>query len=261
MWFICPFVWAELTNRKFLAGVFLALTTFKYNYTPHLLASFVGMRDKRAFVGLFAGGFALFLLGGFFMGWESYISWPKALLSSEGSDWGVFPELMTSVVGPLSNVLPRHTAAVVAGVTELISLVALFFVWFKFDETGRNVLLRKRWLFAITALTMVTFNVHVHNYESMFLVIAPALTLTRMNPADVLALKSIPFRMWSFAWITAPIWGWGVMALSQKYSPAFGLITLFQLVMLVVAIGIYRKLNAFAAGDLESPDAALAEIV
>lgn len=257
--FVIPYVWASMTDRRFASGVFLALTTLKYNYTPHLLAAFVAVCRKRDLVGFVVAMLALFVFGGLYMGFSAYISFPQTLLTSEGRDAGVFPQVMISVVGPLTNVLPRHVAGIIGALTELVSMGALFWMWRKSLDVPAYAQARRRWLFAITALTMVTFNVHVHHYEAMFLVIAPALTLTKFNPVDAAALKPVSFRIWSLLWILFPIVGWAIMVVASKQPAAFGLMTCLQLVFLGLALYIYRQICRYATAASTSDDSVSAD--
>lgn len=209
-WFLLAavaFETAFLVSKNFgTAGIFFALSTFKPQYAPFLLAPSALYGGKKLLVFFFATLAVLLGASAAAIGVSTIINYPATILSKESStDPGLFPQLMVNLRGVISHFAPQSIAAPIAIVVSLAVAALLFYYWIRWRKgTGESV----RWFLAITVMAGVVFAAHVHLYDCLLIAVPAALTLRTLDPLETARIKSVPLKIWCFTLIFYPVISW-----------------------------------------------------
>jgi hypothetical protein len=200
-------VWWAIERKDIGAGIMLALTTLKFNYSLMLLIPVLFEKRWKLFLSFVATGLVLMVWASFFIGWHSIFSYPAAVLSNDAKkeDPSAHFYLMVGLRGLLTHFFPADVNLHIALVGEIISLVFVAWIWYRTVRVPQaNSEQCKNWAYCITIITSLLVSPHTHMYDCLFLAICPLLTVT-------LPLTGESFqkdRLWILTWLCFPIVSW-----------------------------------------------------
>lgn len=190
--FLLLYLFAYEKKREFLAGLAIALCTFKPQYG--LLLGLHSLCTQRWRIVIFAIISELILLGtaAGVMGWENIINYPKILHYAESSPQfaGVFPEYMISVRALLTHSMTQQEALNISSILWAVgALISGALIWgtAKLSEACR------RWAFVVMLLLSIVLSAHTHGHDILLLSAAFALTRRSAN-------ESAPVNKFALIW-------------------------------------------------------------
>lgn len=190
-------------RRDIVCGAILAVSTVKPQYTPFLvLPVLAGKRWKLLAA---AAVFETILVGACvgIYGWDNVVGYPHFLMHAESSSIyaGVHPEKMVSLRGLLSSFLPQSIVLPVSFVALLFSL-SLLWVWSVSLKRVNDLL---PWAMALTVVSALVVNPHVHFYDCLLLAVAAGITLPTISLFAAVKLKPLSLRVWTTLLLLYPI--------------------------------------------------------
>ena len=190
-----------MQKQNVAAGFWLALTTFKPQYLVLFVALAGSLRRFSVIGSLLITETLLMAAAAAFIGPENILHYPQVLLGAESSAdvVGVNPQVMVSVRGLLSAVMPHGLAMKVTLGLLLVSTIPLVIVFQKALKRTEHCC---RWLIASTVALSLVLSPHSHYFDCLLLSVAAALTLT---PAKI---TTLPHRLWCIVLILYPIISW-----------------------------------------------------
>ncbi|MBZ0184610.1 MAG: DUF2029 domain-containing protein, partial [Candidatus Obscuribacterales bacterium] len=212
--YICCFV----RGKDLLAGLFLALSTFKPQYLFMMMVPAVAMRRWRVLAGFALMELVILALAIPIIGIDNVIGYPFIVVNAESDAGfiGVNAHHMISIRGLLAQFVSTSVSLKVTGIVMFLSLVPLFFVWTKLggkrEDNARagtksaQVLVIDPWLWASTICLAVFLSPHCHAFDFLLLAMAAALTLPSLS---LLSLpKQNPLKTWTMLFILFPPLSW-----------------------------------------------------
>jgi len=233
---ICLYVWWSIQRKDIGAGIMLALTTLKFNYTLILLIPVLFEKRRKLFISFVVSGLVLMVVSSIFIGWHSIFSYPAAVLANDAKreDPTAHFFLMVGLRGLLTHFLPADVNLHIALAAEIFSLVFVAWIWYRTvraPEANREQC--RSWAYCITIITGLLLSPHTHMYDCLFLAICPLLTLTL--PLSSEAIKED--RVWILTWLCFPISSW----LANFYLPHDLTAMVLTALMLVLFVAGMRR--------------------
>ncbi len=215
------FFWCLENDRRFLAGLVLALCLFKPTLVALPALMLLVGRRWRVVSGLAAGSLAMALLSVATVGWDGCRAWFQALAmngnvtAKTGEAWHQAKQV--DILAFLHLLLPGLPAAFTGAIAISIAAVAVGWlgrVWWRSDSV-----LIDRPLWAATLCFTLVVNPYIPIYDAILVVAAVALVASEAPAAWILALYLVPWLTQSFAeflhlqLMTLVLAGFGVWAL------------------------------------------------
>lgn len=208
-----------LKNKDILSGIFLSLSTVKPQYLLLPLASLAGLSRYKAVAACFICEAVLFALAGLFMGFENILKYPLILIHAENTDKfiGVNPQLMSSLRGALSLIMPHQTAMRIVCALLFLSLIPCALLVRKEPKEASLKAQCLRFKLAFVFTLALVLSPHTHHFDCLLMAIPAALTLKRVNPwAYIDAATPAPqtfeastwYRLWCLSLIFYPLLSW-----------------------------------------------------
>ncbi len=204
---ICLYLWWAIERKDIGAGIMLALTTLKFNYSLMLLIPVLFEKRWKLFLSFVATGLVLMVWASFFIGWHSIFSYPAAVLSNDAKkeDPSAHFYLMVGLRGLLTHFFPADVNLHIALVAEIVSLVFVSWIWYRTVRVPQaNSEQCKNWAYCITIITSLLVSPHTHMYDCLFLAICPLLTVTLPLTGESIQKD----RLWILTWLCFPIVSW-----------------------------------------------------
>lgn len=163
---------ALLLKKDLNAGLFLALSLCKFQYTPFLAIPMIAACRWKVLLSAGAALILLLIIPAFVLGWQNILNYPQSLFLTEATNSysGVFPEQMICIRGLLSNIMDRKTALLVSVPVMLAGLLALYSGWRQALSDGSGTYR----MVAVTILAALVFSLHTHIYDALFIALAAA---------------------------------------------------------------------------------------
>lgn len=243
-WFLlgvlCIFVWAFLERREIVAGIALAFTTIKPQYSLPLAVAVVLGRRFKLMAAAAVIEILLLILAGQTIGWDNVWGYPRILFSAEAQH-PVAAESMVSIRGLLSPFVPQSWALGLSTVVMLIALGLLIWPWYwaTYKDKSASAF---RWAISIAILVGLLASPHTHVYDCLLLAVPACLTLPSVSLFNIVRLKDSAFRLWCFVLILYPFVGWTLFLLPgvPRYVYLCGLAGL-NLLLLALALTRLRQ--------------------
>jgi hypothetical protein len=192
------FFWGLLTGRDLAAGISLALTFVKPQYSVFLLAAAIGAKRWKL-VGISVLTLAaLFGLAALTIGWENVVRYPTLLHHTEQSDYTA--RVMASIRPVLYAVLPPAPALQANLAVWVGSAIGIAVLWLFTRAKGEEA---RRWLSALTILAALATSPHTHCHD-LLLIAAAALMTLDITPGRK---RSLPELLWIATLFIYPIAG------------------------------------------------------
>jgi hypothetical protein len=219
------YLYGLLKNRPLLAGLALALTAIKPQYTLFLAIPPLVQRRYKLIIWAAIFELLMVLAAVATIGWQNVINYPKILLHSEQTVAlaGAFVSEMVNVRGLLANVMDDSIAVKAAAFFALTAWLLLAWLWFKFapaatkttketdlvgdGEIAQSIPTKTNLLLATTVLFALTFSPHTHLYDCCFIAL-PAVVAGRSSMTKALG-ESLPAnKILAALLIFYPLAGW-----------------------------------------------------
>jgi hypothetical protein len=239
---ICLYIWCAFERKDIRAGIMLALTTLKFNYSLMLLIPVLLEKRGKLFISFVATGIALLVLSSFFIGWQSILDFPAAVLSNDAKkeDPTAHFYLMVGLRGLLTHFLPADVNLHIALVAEVLALAFVVWLWYRTTCTSQaNIAESKKWAYSITIITSLLISPHTHMYDCLFLAMCPLLTMTLPLTAATIDKD----RIWYITWLCFPIVSWlGNFLLPHDYTAI--VLTVLMVMSFIVAMKKWFRITS-----------------
>ena len=204
---IACFWWAFKTKRDLLTGLLLAVSSFKFQYSPFMFVAMVVCKRWKALG--FAVLFELIILGiaTALMGVENitkYLFWMRAAEQNPVYFETVNQVSMICLRGLLSCFLTIETLLLSLPLF-ILGLAVTGYVFFHVQKHAPENI---DFAIAISILCGLLFAPHVHMYDAVMLSVALVCTLSRLEGEWK---KSLAAKIWFGTLIAWPVLGWLVM--------------------------------------------------
>jgi hypothetical protein len=210
-WFLAAFVALYITfwlqKRDYLAGIFLAFTTVKPQYSFMLAIPALAEKRYKLIAAAFACELFLLFLAGITIGFHDVVLYPAILLSLE-TKFPIAAEKMVSLRGLLSAILPQSVAVPVSLIIMLAAAAALFVFCLRVKNQTPAL---KRWTMACAILLSLVVSPHTFIYDCVLLVCVAALTLV---PGKDSGIDPSLFSYWRRILLAYPLFGWAIFLLA-----------------------------------------------
>ena len=191
-----------LKNKNIIAGILLALSSFKPHYALFWAAPALGLRRWQALIAATLTEIALLVMACMILGVEAVAKYPALVLRSDNlSSNSEIEMLMISLRGLLVTIF--HLPAVFP-VTAAVMLLALVFMTVQWWKSGKNIDAETfKKLTAATVILCLFTSVHTFIYDAVVLIL-PALLIVssdwiRSSAAGrflVAAIWATPYIQW-----------------------------------------------------------------
>lgn len=240
------FFWGLLRNKDIPAGIALAITTVKPQYSIPLLAAAVGAQRWKL-VGIAVATLAtLFALAGLTIGFDNVARYPTLLHHTEQSD--LTARVMASIRPMLYAVLPPAPALQASLAIWILTAIGIAFLWFisrdKSDAT-------KRWLSALTILLALATSPHTHCHDLLLIAAAAVMTLDFGSARKPTTLE----RVWLSILIVYPFIGYVFYTMPVGPHLSRWPFVLTNLILVVLCALCYSA--NFRAGAVSTEDSVL----
>lgn len=194
------FFWAWIKKIDWVAGLAIGILCFKPHYGLFFLTPFLVARRWRALASCLATAGMLLILGGFLIGFENVINFPKIIAHQDtGSCFG-----MVSLRYVLFRFLNDLQALHISLGIMLVGLVLNLVLWWQ----GVKNSLDHSWLFSCTTLLCLLASPHTYHYDLIMLgllvvTIVPARTMHKPIAKLAYAIyRPLLIAMPGLSWIT-----------------------------------------------------------
>jgi hypothetical protein len=250
---ISSFCAAFIAKRDITAGIILAVSTVKFQYSPFLgIAALAARRWK--LIGAAAAGFAILIaLAAAIIGIDSVIQYPSILLKWETAkelEIDINPQSMVNFRGIISIFASPEIAMKCSFPIMLAGLLLTFKIWFDALKIGSKA---TPWALSFSILCMLLCSAHVHMYECIVLSVCAALTLPSFDLIALSKLKPLSMKLWAWILVIYPVLMWIVFFADVNLfhfkfgSFNFSVLTVitFNLINLILAVlaavNMYRQ--------------------
>jgi hypothetical protein len=189
----CLYLYGWFAKKDFPGGAGLACLIIKPQYLVCMAIPAIACRRWKLLASAVTVATVHMLLAWKVFGTNTLIAYPSMLRSTESSNPAVFPSWMISLRGPMTILLGKEKALVVATAIYAIALLALFAFWWlsaaKASETKTRI------AFAITVLACLITSPHTHIYDFVIFAAAAACSLQAVE-----WFKANELPKWSRTW-------------------------------------------------------------
>lgn len=197
------------------SGIFLALSTFKPQYSLLFGSALLGLKAYRVIIVAAVVELLLMAVAGLFIGFDNIAGYPRVLIHAEGSEHfiGVNPHYMVSVRGLLSLLLPHKTAMTATVAMLALALLPWLYIGRKLGLTLKNINSEPgRFYLALTFVSALLLSPHSHYFDCLLLAVAAAITLPSISVLDLLKWpgKSLWYRLWCIILVLYPLVSWPI---------------------------------------------------
>ncbi len=249
--FTSGFCSAFVAKRDIAAGIMLAISTVKFQYSPFLaVAALAGKRWK--LLAFAAVGFLLLSLGSMsLIGVDAFIHAPFAILkwdSMKELEVDINPQSMVNFRGVLSIFFGAESAMKCSIFIMIAGLMLTLKIWLDAVKIGTRAV---PWALSFTVAAFLLFSAHVHMYECVVLSICPALTFPTFDPVRLLAVRMWSMRLWICLLVSYPLLIWVVFFLDVKvlhFNPIgtnLSVLTVLALNLVNVALLVLAAVNLY----------------
>lgn len=229
-------------KKDALAGVALALSTFKPQYVFPFLVPALAMRRWRTLIALAIAEACLMGLACLVIGSENVIGYPQIVANAESNPTfiGVKPQLMVSLRGLFGQFLTNKGSLQATAAVMFVSLVPLYMLWRRVLKDGS--VQRMRWVWALTFLVGLLVSPHSHVFDAVLLSVAGVLTIDSLSILDN-KNHGVWYRIWCIAFLLYPPLSWlANFAIGYEISPIAFFVP-FNIVLLIAGVLAYRGIS------------------
>ncbi|PZM85170.1 MAG: hypothetical protein DKT66_03040 [Candidatus Melainabacteria bacterium] len=253
--FVAGFCAAFIAKRDIAAGIMLAISTLKFQYSPFLGIAALASRRWKMIIVAAVVFFALSVSSASIIGADTFIHGPLTLLqwdSNKDLEIDINPQSMVNFRGILSTLLSPEIAMKSSFFLMLTGLLLTLKVWLDAIRIGSKTI---PWALSFTVAAFLLFSAHVHMYECVVLVVLPALTFPTFDPVKLLATKDWRMRAWIWLLVSYPILLWFVFLLDVKLfhivvnGSNLSVLTVFALNLINVVLLLLAAANLYGMKD------------
>ncbi len=230
-----------VSKKDLQAGVALALSIIKPQYTIYLLIPALALKRWRLLLSFLACDIVLALICARVFSWRQLIKYPDLLNQYELISSSVKTLGMNCLRAFLNLVLPQAEAFRTSVILNLVCLVIMFALCFYFlsrkqDQQTIN------WVMSLLILAAVLFSPHAHLHDSLLIALPALLTLPGLNTVNSVN-QSFSLLSWQWILYLFPLASWFCFFLSLFGLPGNLLLTLMIAVLFVCALRQCFALN------------------
>jgi Glycosyltransferase family 87 len=241
-----------LGSSQLLAGMALALTAIKPQYTIFLVIPALACRRTKLLLTAFCTEFVLVALAASTIGIKNILDYPQIVLHADQSQKlaGVFAAQMVNWRALLCTMMNEQAAMKTSSALCLAALAALAWLWWRLmpknDDQSQKPALEK--LLVLTILTCLTTSPHTHLYDCLLLAVA-ALINTPFSLAKAISNQSDSAqRLLSVMLLLYPAMGWVLIywpfGPEAKATLPFAVINVVMLILSLITVLKGKKLTA-----------------
>jgi hypothetical protein len=237
---VCAYFYCLYQRKDKLAGLFLALSSFKPHYALFWAIPALAQKRWRVIYTAAIVELLLLVMAVATLGWQAVLYYPASIINADNiGSWSERNILMISLRGLLFSI--SHSPLVfplTLGVMPL-GLVALFFMWRRYTTDDLRAY---RWLCAASVILCLFCSVHVYVYDAVLLTIALVLTVDLFKaPGTIEPSKSERFMQ--LLLLATPYLQWiGLAILPMNYHRSLPT----SLILLALSIAVMPWLKAKA---------------
>lgn len=204
-----------LRGRSILAGLLLALlAVIKVQYAVYFAIPLLPLIERKAIVAGAGMTLALIVASGLVLGWDAVWIYPSLLMHTQSHDPGI--NSMICLRALVDIVLHRPLSSIAAVVIALSGMGMTFAMWWKVRKNSYST----SWAVAATIGLSIVTNFHAHNFDSLLLAIAAAVTLPTLDPFSVREMEDRITRVWCWSVLSLPMLSWIVMKIPDAFEVA-----------------------------------------
>lgn len=244
---------AFLTKQDIVAGILLAISTIKFQYSPFLgVAALAAGRWKIIAVAA-AGFFILLGIASAIVGFDTVLQYPSILLKWETMkeyEIDINPQSMVNFRGVMSILMPSEVAMKFSFPIMIAGLLLTLKVWIDALKIGAKAV---PWALSFSVIAVLLYSAHVHMYECIILAVCAALTFPSFDPVQLCAIKPWRMRLWVWILSVYPFLLWIIFLLDAKLfhiqigGMTFSVLTVIMFNAIDVALAVLAAINLYKA--------------
>jgi hypothetical protein len=248
---------AFLAKQDVVAGILLAISTIKFQYSPFFgVAALAAGRWKIIAVAA-AGFFALLGAAAVIVGPDTVLQYPSILLKWETMkeyEIDINPQSMVNFRGVLSILMPSEIAMKFSFPIMIAGLLLTLKVWFDALKIGAKAV---PWALSFSVIAVLLFSAHVHMYECIVLAICAALTFPSFDPVQLLSVNTWRMRLWIWLLAIYPFLLWVIFLLDAKLfhiqigGMTFSVVTVFTFNAINIVLAVLAAINLYKSREAE----------
>lgn len=248
---------AFLAKQDVVAGILLAISTIKFQYSPFFgVAALAAGRWKIIAVAA-AGFFALLGAAAVIVGPDTVLQYPSILLKWETMkeyEIDINPQSMVNFRGVLSILMPSEIAMKFSFPIMIAGLLLTLKVWFDALKIGAKAV---PWALSFSVIAVLLFSAHVHMYECIVLAICAALTFPSFDPVQLLSVNTWRMRLWIWLLAIYPFLLWVIFLLDAKLfhiqigGMTFSVLTVIMFNAINVVLAVLAAINLYKSKEAE----------
>jgi|GEM_PF-4814851 hypothetical protein len=248
---------AFLAKQDVVAGILLAISTIKFQYSPFFgVAALAAGRWKIIAVAA-AGFFALLGAAAVIVGPDTVLQYPSILLKWETMkeyEIDINPQSMVNFRGVLSILMPSEIAMKFSFPIMIAGLLLTLKVWFDALKIGAKAV---PWALSFSVIAVLLFSAHVHMYECIVLAICAALTFPSFDPVQLLSVNTWRMRLWIWLLAIYPFLLWVIFLLDAKLfhiqigGMTFSVVTVFTFNAINIVLAVLAAINLYKSKEAE----------
>jgi hypothetical protein len=253
--FVAGFCAAFIAKRDIAAGIMLAISTLKFQYSPFLGVAALASRRWKLIIVAAIVFFALSVSSASVIGADAFIHGPLTLLqwdSNKDLEIDINPQSMVNFRGILSTLLSPEIAMKSSIFLMITGLLLTLKIWIDAIRIGPKTI---PWALSFTVAAFLLFSAHVHMYECVVLVVCAALTFPSFDPVKLCAIKDWRMRSWILLLVSYPILLWFIFLLDVKLfhvvvnGSNLSVLTVFALNIINVILLLLAAANLYGMKD------------
>jgi hypothetical protein len=246
---ICLYCYAFLTKRDIVAGITLALTSIKPQFSLLFFLPALAERRWKLLTAAILSEAAFIALTAQAVTWKNVLHYPYYALNLETLA-GSSALFMVGFRGLLARILPAEIVMPVALWLMLICCVMIFFFWQPSWAKNRY---NASWGLALVVILDLLASPHSFIYDCTLISVAAALTLPTLRVADIDRITPFSLRLWTALLLFYPLISYILFFFGgiSGQLPASG----FAILNLALFVAGSRYIISGAHAPEEGPDA------
>lgn len=168
------YIYLFIKKKDILSGIFLALTTIKFQYLIFLAIPVLVARRMKLIIAAVIAELLLLLVSAQVIGWQAILSYPQYLYNTD-INLPVKAQGMMSTRAVFSMLMPQAPATYCSLAVAVGACVILALSWKLVDRSQSK---ESTWaLMALTIVAALVFSPHTHVYDALLLAVPAVLTL------------------------------------------------------------------------------------
>lgn len=241
-----------MRGHERLAGVVMALTTFKIQFIPYTLIPALAQKKWRILVSFAITELVLFGVAFAVLGEKPFVDYVSLTTRMGGRPWQDAYTMLC--VRSIYSYLPHGIAIALSILTCLAGIAAVYLLWRSAPalDSGRS----SCWLIASSIVLLLLTSVYSNLYDGVLIAVAAVLTLRTVGVKTLLE-PDFRYKLWWLILFTYPITSWIVwLVLGRENHFTYHWSTLMLGVLTALGLSLVLRppaANQASPADGESP--------